>query len=58
MNAVFSYTNDFAYIYTCTAGKKTPIYYNTNYRTGMKLVPIIMEYCLLQFNALKFWSLH
>ena len=27
---------------------------NTNYRTEMKLVPIIMDYCLLQFDALKF----
>ena len=34
----------------CTAGKKkgnTPIYFNTNYRTEMKLKPIIMNYCLL-----------
>ena len=35
--------------------RNTPIYFNTNYRTEMKLVPIIMDYCLLQFNALKFF---
>ena len=34
--------------------KKT-IYFNTNYRTEMKLVPIIMDYYLLQFDALKFF---
>ena len=33
--------------------KKHPIYFNTNYLTEMKLVPIIMDYCLLQFDALK-----
>ena len=31
----------------------TPIYFNTNYRTEIKLVPKIMDYCLLQFDALK-----
>ena len=35
--------------------RNTPIYFNTNYRTEMKLVPIIMDYCLLQFDALKFF---
>ena len=29
------------------------IYFNTNYRTEMKLLPIIMDYCRLQFNVLK-----
>ena len=41
-----------------TVGKKkkiTPIYFHTNYRTAMKLVPIIMDKCLLQFDALKFF---
>ena len=33
---------------------KTPIHFNTNYRTERKLVPIIMDYCLLQVDALKF----
>ena len=33
----------------------TLIYFNTNYRAEMKLVPIIMDYCLLQFDALKFF---
>ena len=27
--------------------KNIPIYLNTNYRTEMELVPIIMDYCLL-----------
>ena len=36
-----------------TKKRNTPIYFNTNYRTEMKLVPIIMDYCLLQFDALK-----
>ena len=48
----------------CTVGQKkkekkkkrnTSIYFNTNYRTEMKLVPIIMDYCLLQFDTLKFF---
>ena len=45
---------------TCTVGQKkkkkrnTPINFNTNYRREMKLVPINMDYCLFQFDALKF----
>ena len=35
--------------------RNTPIYFNTNYRKEMILVPIIMDYCLLQFDALKFF---
>ena len=35
--------------------RNTPFYFNTNYRIEMKLVPIIMDYCLLQFNALTFF---
>ena len=35
--------------------KRNNIYFTTNYRTEMKLVPIIMDYCLLQFDALKFF---
>ena len=31
--------------------RNTPIYFDTNYRTEMKLVQIIMDYCLLQFLA-------
>ena len=27
--------------------RNTPIYFNTNYRKEMILVPIIMDYCLL-----------
>ena len=42
----------------CTLGQKKtryPIYFNANYRTEMKLVSIIMDYCLLQFDALYFF---
>ena len=28
---------------------------NTNYRRKMEPVPIIMDYCLLQFDSLKFF---
>ena len=43
-------------VFLCKVGQKkrnTPIYFNTNYRTEMKLIPIIMDYYLLQFDALK-----
>ena len=33
--------------------KNTPVYFSTNYRREIKLVPIIMDYNLLQFDALK-----
>ena len=41
----------------CTVGQKKiiPIFLNTNYRTEIKLVPVIKDYCLLQFDALKFF---
>ena len=35
--------------------KSTLNYFNTNYRLEMKLVSIIMDYCLLQFDALNFF---
>ena len=35
--------------------KNTPSYFNRNYVTEMKLTSNIMDYCLLQFNALKFF---
>ena len=35
--------------------RNTPIYFDTNYRTEMKLELIIMDYCLLQCDALKFF---
>ena len=35
--------------------KKKTIYFYSNNRTEMKLVPIITDYCLLQFDALKFF---
>ena len=47
----------------CTVGQKkkkekkknNTIYFNTNYRTEMKLVPIIKNYFLLLFDFLKFF---
>ena len=36
--------------------RNTPIYFNKNYHTEMKLVPIIMDYCLLQSDVLNFFS--
>ena len=39
----------------CAVCQKKDIYFNTNYCTEIKLVPIIMDYCLLQFHALKFF---
>ena len=33
--------------------RSTPINFNTNYRREMKLVPINMDYCLHQFDALN-----
>ena len=44
--------------YTCTVDQKnrnTPINSNTNYRREMKIIPINMDYCLLQFDALQFF---
>ena len=41
----------------CTVGKKKggghPINSNTKYHRGMKLIPINMDYCLLQFDAVQ-----
>ena len=44
-----------AHEYTVSEKKEliAPIYFNTNYPTEMKLVTIIVVYCLLQFDALK-----
>ena len=44
------------YMYRRSKQKQnTPIYFNTNYRTEMKLISIFMDYCLLQFDVLKFF---
>ena len=44
--------------FICTVGQKKkwnpPINSNKNQRRELKLVPINMDYCLLQFHALKF----
>ena len=44
----------------CSVGKKkgggsTPINFNINYRREMKLISIDVNYCLLEFDALKFF---
>ena len=47
------------YLSTWTVGQKkrnTPIHFNTSYRIELKLVLIIMDYYLLQFDSLKFFS--
>ena len=44
--------------------KKKPFISNTNYRREMKLEPISMDFCIFQFDDLKFflevfgWSLY
>ena len=43
------------HIYMYSWSKNTPINSNTNYGREMKHVPINMDYCLLQFGALKFF---
>ena len=35
--------------------QNTPVNLNTNFRREMKLAPIDMDYCLLQFDDLKFF---
>ena len=35
--------------------RNTPIYFNSNYCTEMEVAPIIMDYCLLEFDVLKFF---
>ena len=46
-------------IQKCTVGRKKkvtlPVNSNTNHRREMKLVPINMDYCLFQVDALKFF---
>ena len=47
--------------FACTVSKNkikkrnTPIYFDADYRTEMKLVSIIMYCCLLQFDSLNFF---
>ena len=35
--------------------RKTLIHFNTNESSEMKLIPINVDYCLLQFEALNFF---
>ena len=56
-NASKTNSADQTYIYLnvqLVKKKKTLIYFNANCHTEMKLVPINMDYNLLQFDALKF----
>ena len=55
LNVKDKYSNFFSVKLTFKKIKNTFIYFNTNYHTEMKLVPIIMDYCLLKFDALKFF---
>ena len=39
--------------------RNAPIFFfNTNNHREMKLAPFIMDYCLLQFDALNFLGVH
>ena len=42
-----------ASMYSLSKKNRCLIYFNTNYRAEMKLVPMIMDYCLFKFAALK-----
>ena len=42
-------------MYSRSKKKNTPINSNTNYRREMKLGPKDMDYCLLQFDTMKFF---
>ena len=42
-------------MYSRLKKKKKTIYYNTNYRTEIKLLPINMDYCVIQLDVLKFF---
>ena len=42
-------------MYSRSKKRNTPIYFNTSYCTETKVLPIIMDYCRLQFDALKFF---
>ena len=59
---IFQSSNHFAedvvlvlYRASTVGKKKISIYFNINNRTEMKLVPFIMDYYPLQFDALKFF---
>ena len=45
--------NEFSNVQWVKKKRNILIYFNTNYRIEVKLVPFIMNYCLLQFDALK-----
>ena len=40
-------------MYSRSNKKQNTLYFNANYRTEMKLLPIIMDYCPLQLDGLK-----
>ena len=55
INKVFYSVSEYCMYSRSIKKRNTPIYFNTNYRRKMKLVLIIMDYCLLEFDALKFF---
>ena len=55
LNSYLSSKTNLRYCICTVDQKKTPIYFNTNYRIKIKQVSIIMDYCLLQFDDLNFF---
>ena len=59
-NFKYYISNGMSWFHMYSRSKKTrntPTYFNTNYGIEMKLVHFIMDYCLLHFDALKFFLL-
>ena len=52
---IFIHTHTYICVQLAKKKRKTPINSNTNYRREIKLIPINMDYCLLQFDAVKFF---
>ena len=50
-----THTCTHTYVQSVKKKKNIPINFNTNNRRDMKLVPINLDYCLLQFDALKYF---
>ena len=50
VNVIYLLYNKFMY---SRSKKTTTTYFNTNYRTEMKLVPIIMDHCLLVMSRIE-----
>ena len=50
-----SFINPKSYVKSVKKKRNTPISSNTNYRREIKLIPIGVDYYLLQFDALTFF---